>query len=67
MDKTEIPEGHAEKVAKAKAITQSRILSQDDFHKLRMRQVQKQMEADPKRGKRKTDIMQLIEDDVPDK
>ena len=68
VDESEVPAEPEEMIAKAKAITQTRVLSQEEFKKLRLRQIQKQIEADPNRnkikGKRKADKIHIDEDEL---
>ena len=42
-----------DKIQKAKEVTQNRILSQEDFRKLRLRQMAKTMDTDKKTGGQK--------------
>ena len=48
LDESAVPCDPAEKVAKAQAISQTRFLSQDEFKKIRQRQMKKEMSADPR-------------------
>lgn len=45
-----------DKVKRAEEITQSRILSQDDFQKIRIRQISKTMGADHRKEKRRAKV-----------
>jgi hypothetical protein len=48
LDESEVPADPAEKLAKAQAISTTRFLTQDEFKKIRQRQMNKELQADPR-------------------